>query len=92
MEELAAVILLKLTLLMLLIVVKLDLSLIKQLVPVLHNVHVKDVVTSTVVMRLITSCIEPGSKSTSLVDNMQITKPSIMIGLILSKPGGSMEI
>ena len=55
-------------------------------------VHVRDAVTSTAVMRLITSCIELGTKSTLSVANTLITKISTTNGLLLSSPGGSMEI
>ena len=51
----------------------------------------RDAVTSTVVMRLITSCIEPGMKSTLSVDNMLIMKISIPNGSKLSRLGGLRE-
>ena len=77
---------------MLITVVKKTSLLMKQEMYVFLTVHVMDVAISTVVMRLITSCTEPGLKSTSLVETTQITKTSITNGLHLSNHGGSMEI
>lgn len=73
------------------IVVVLDLHMILTLTPALQLVHVKVAAISTVVMRLITSCIEPGLKSIHLILPIKmITSCSMRIGLPHSKLGGKM--